>query len=93
MDAILATAHTLSKDLLCSGCGQPRHEAWNPDAAGFYEVHEAECFACSELAADEKRHKDGEYQLERKVWVAEHKDHPHGKLKPYTIGRAATGSG
>lgn len=76
----------MSKDFLCSGCGQPKHEAWNPDAEGYYETREAECWGCVALAQDEKRNKDGERRHERKVWVTETPDHPHGKLRPFVIG-------
>lgn len=35
---------------MCSGCGQPKDEAWNPDAAGWYEAHEdLACAGCAAL--------------------------------------------
>lgn len=86
LDAILATAHTLSKDLICSGCGQPKFEAWNPDAEGFYEVKTEVCWGCYELERDAKSRKDDEYRPEEKTWVVETDDHPHGKLHPHIPG-------
>jgi predicted Fe-S protein YdhL (DUF1289 family) len=86
LDSILAAAHTLSKDLLCSGCGQPRHEAWNPDSEGYYELREEYCQGCAELERDEKLHKDAESRRDRHVWITERPDHPHGKLRPYAPG-------
>lgn len=62
-------------------------EAWNPDAEGYYELHEETCYSCQELAEDEKRNKDGDFRRDRIVWVSARDDHPHGKLRPYQIGQ------
>lgn len=67
-DRILAVAYALSKDLLCPGCGQPKHEAWNPDSEGWFEVKEAVCQACAELDRDSQKHRDS-HDPARKVWT------------------------
>lgn len=92
MDAILATAHTLSADLLCRGCGQVKHEAWNPDSDGFYELHEEWCNGCAELHRDDERNKDSDPRRDRIVYVSERDDHPHGRLRPWTPGQNTPGS-
>ncbi len=88
MDAILATAYTLSKDLLCRGCGMPKFESWNPDSEGYYEIREEWCQGCAEIERDEKLHKDAEARRDRIVMVRERPDHPHGKLRPWTPGNS-----
>lgn len=80
MDSVLAIAHTLTADLLCSGCGQPKHEAYNPDAAGWYEVKDAECNGCAALARDGDIHKES--HPERKLWVVDERP-PDKPLKPW----------
>ena len=30
----------------CSGCGQPKSKAWDPDTAGSWEQHHIQCYAC-----------------------------------------------
>ena len=92
MDAILATAYTLSKDLLCSGCGMPKFEAWNPDSGGYYEIQEEWCSGCAAIEQDEKRNKDANGRRDRITWVTETPDHPHGGLRPYEIGRQPSGN-
>lgn len=66
-DRVLAVALTLSKDLLCPGCGQPKHESWNPDSEGYFDVKEADCQACAALDRDSKAHK--EHDPARKAWT------------------------
>lgn len=67
-DRVLAVASVLSDDLRCPGCGQPKHEAWNPDSEGWYEVKEATCQGCAEL--ERKRESDGSaYHPDVKRWV------------------------
>lgn len=56
--------------MLCPGCGQPRHEAWNPDSLGWYEVREAECSGCAALADDSKANKDHD-RPQRQVWTVD----------------------
>lgn len=51
----------------CSGCGQPKHESWNPDSAGWYEVKEATCQGCAAL--EQRRELDDGYEPESKRWV------------------------
>lgn len=66
-DRTLAVALTLSKDLLCPGCGQPKHEAWNPDSEGWFDVKEAICQSCAALAHDgDSREK---HDSARHVWT------------------------
>lgn len=68
-DRVLAAAQVLSEDMRCPGCGQPKHEAWNPDSAGWYAPREATCEGCAVLerqaASDKKPHP------ERKRWVVD----------------------
>lgn len=66
-DRVLAVASMLAEDLRCPGCGQLRHEAWNPDSEGWYEVKEATCQGCAELERQREQH-DG-HQPETKRWV------------------------
>lgn len=68
-DRILAVALTLSADLVCSGCGQPKHESYNPDSDGWYEVHDAVCNACAEVEKDAKANSDHDHS--RKAWVVD----------------------
>lgn len=69
VDRVLAVASMLAEDLRCPGCGQLRHEAWNPDSAGWYEVKSAECQGCGEL--ERTRDKDAGYEPELKRWVVD----------------------
>lgn len=84
MDRTLAIAHTLTADLLCSGCGQPKHEAYNPDSEGWYEVRDATCNGCAAAAKDADRHKDA-VDHERKVWIVDSRP-ADVKLKPWSPG-------
>jgi hypothetical protein len=45
-DLLLSMALTAYEESLCSGCGQPKDEAYNPDAEGWYEAHEVTCAGC-----------------------------------------------
>lgn len=47
---MLAVASVLAEDMRCPGCGQVKAESYNPDSAGWYELREAECQGCAELA-------------------------------------------
>lgn len=73
-------AFVLSEDMRCAGCGQPKHEAWNPDSEGYYEFHDAICQGCAEL----HRANEGEreHRPERKVFLLDTrpKDQP---LRPW----------
>jgi hypothetical protein len=77
---VLAIAHTLTADLICSGCGHPKHEAYNPDSDAWYTVRDAECNGCRAVAKDADIHKDP--QPERKVWVVDERP-PNVKLRPW----------
>lgn len=57
----------LSEDLRCPGCGQPKHEAWNPDSEGYFDAHEATCQGCRELRSASEG--DREHRPEVKRWV------------------------
>lgn len=81
-DRILAAALTLSRDLLCSGCGQPKAEAWNPDSAGYFEAKEASCEGCAELARDDKKHGDS-HDPARKVWTVNTRKPDDPPLRPW----------
>lgn len=67
MDRTLAVAYTLSQDLLCPGCGQPKHEAWNPDSDGWFVTKSADCMACAELVRDGKAQE--KHDPARHVWA------------------------
>lgn len=81
-DRVLAIAYTLSLDLICSGCGQPKHEAWNPDSDGYWEVKDADCLGCAELAKDSEAHKDHP-RPERKVWTISTRTPDDPPLRPW----------
>lgn len=68
-DRCLAVASVLADDLRCPGCGQAKHEAWNPDSDGWYETKGATCQGCAALAREQDRDKDEPHQPERKTWV------------------------
>lgn len=67
-DRVLAVAAVLAEDMRCPGCGQPKHEAWNPDSEGWYEHREATCQGCRalELDADHRKQEPG-----KKRWVVD----------------------
>jgi len=70
VDRVLAVASMLAEQLRCPGCGQPRHEAWNPDSEGWYEVREQTCQGCA--AIEQKRESDGnDYHPDVKRWVVD----------------------
>lgn len=60
-------ASVLAEDMRCPGCGQPKHESWNPDSEGFYEAHEATCQGCAEVRRSAEGEK--EHRPEVKHWV------------------------
>lgn len=64
---MLALAHTISEQMVCPGCGMPKHEAYNPDSAGWYVVEDYTCQGCAAVTRDAKAHDD--HQPERKVVV------------------------
>ena len=68
-DRVLAVASVLAGDLRCPGCGQAKHEAWNPDSEGWYEVKEATCQGCAEI--ERTRDQDDGFQPETKRWVVD----------------------
>lgn len=70
MDRVLAVAHVLAGEMLCPDCGQPKHEAFNPDSEGWYEARDATCAGCAALAADSDAHKDGD-RPGRKAWTVD----------------------
>lgn len=80
VDAILATAHTYAQDLLCRDCGQPIHEAYNPDSEGWYVVKDSTCNGCLAVARDGDIHKD--HQIERKIHVVDERP-PDQPLAPW----------
>lgn len=54
----MAEALTELEDRLCSGCGQRRDLAWNPDTEGWWDIHEAVCEACAAIDREQKKTKD-----------------------------------
>lgn len=81
-DRVLAVALVIADQLRCSGCGQPKHESWNPDSDGWYEHREAMCNGCAALerAADGDR----KHHPERKRWVVDTRP-LEVELKPWQI--------
>jgi hypothetical protein len=71
----------LAGDLVCPECGQPKHEAFNPDALAWYSVHDATCAGCAAIADDQANRKTE--QPERKVWVVDDRP-PDVPLMPWT---------
>jgi hypothetical protein len=57
----------LAGDMVCPDCGQPKHEAYNPDSLAWYSVHDATCSGCSAIADDRDDRKD--QRDDRKAWV------------------------
>ena len=45
-DRELAKALLMYERAICSGCGQPAHEAQDPDRLGWYQVERHICVAC-----------------------------------------------
>lgn len=85
VDRVLAIAHVMAENMLCPDCGQPKHEAYNPDSEGWYATKDETCNGCLALSQDSKAHKDGEYQPERKVHVIDERP-PDVALQPYRFG-------
>jgi len=83
VDRTLAIAHTMTADMVCTGCGHPKHEAWNDDSAGWYEVKTHTCNGC--VAADKDSKKNEDYDLSRKVSVVNERP-ADVKLKPWNPG-------
>lgn len=54
-DRVLAVAATLAEEMRCPGCGQPKHESWNPDSEGWYEDRSATCQGCRVLELDSSK--------------------------------------
>lgn len=82
VDRVLAVAHVLAGDMVCTGCGQPKHEAYNPDSMAWYEVRDAECSGCAAIAGDADAHKD-HAAPGRKVWTVDTRP-PDIPLMPWT---------
>jgi len=80
VDRVLAVAAVIADDLRCPGCGQPKHESWNPDSEGYYEAHDAVCQGCAKLHRANEGEK--EYRPEKKTWLIDTrpKDQP---LRPW----------
>ena len=55
-EILLAQALTGYQQSLCPGCGDPKHTAWNPDAAGCYQVDcDIECAGCAALKNERRK--------------------------------------
>jgi MinD superfamily P-loop ATPase len=82
-DRVLAVAHVLAQNMLCETCGQPKHEALNPDSDGYYEVREALCQGCAAIDRDrEKNADDTRDRMERKLAVIDTRP-PDEPLRPF----------
>lgn len=51
-DRELAKALLLYERSICDGCGQPAHEAQDPDKEGWYQVDTVICAGCKALATE-----------------------------------------
>ena len=61
-DRLLAEALTHFEDTAhCSGCGQLKSKAWDPDSA--WEVGTVECYACKAHQDDKTESKPGELRF------------------------------
>ena len=69
----------LADNLRCPGCGQPKHEAWNPDSEGWYEPHTAVCQGCAALERD---HEPKDTKPGEKRWVYDTRP-PDQELRPW----------
>lgn len=87
VDRVLAIAATLADDMRCNGCGHPKHEAWNPDSAGWYEVREAECQGCAAVARAGENDRRPRPEVQR--W-AEDVRPPDVELMPWAPGGPST---
>ena len=81
VDRVLMVAYVLAQDMLCPGCGQPKHETYNDDSEGWYEVRDATCQGCAEVERDSKQHQGVDHS--RKVWVVDTRP-PEVELRPMT---------
>jgi hypothetical protein len=63
----------------------PKHEAYNPDSAGWYAVRDTTCNGCAAVSkdADDQRRRENDPGPERKVWVVDERP-PDQKLRPWS---------
>jgi len=53
--------------MACPDCGQPKHEAYNPDAEGWYSTRTSTCAGCAAVAAELKGHEGDDHALKLSV--------------------------
>lgn len=70
------------EDSLCSGCGQPKDVAYNPDSIGWFEAHEVTCAGCA--ADQEHRNRDKQSSPGAKTYVVDGRP-PEVELKPWRL--------
>lgn len=68
-DRLLALALTAHEDSLCGGCGQPKDQAYNPDAQGWFEARAVVCAGCA--ARDEHGKEQKTRTAGEKVYVVD----------------------
>lgn len=85
-DLLLSLALTAYEDSLCSGCGQPKDVAFNPDAEGWLEAREVVCAGCA------ARHRHGQARKDpvagAKVYVEDIRP-PGLELRAWSLPSAA----
>lgn len=85
VDRILMVAYAMMPDLICSGCGQPKHDTLNPDSEGWYDLREEHCNGCVELDKDHKANEGKDIDQARKVYLVDTRP-PDQPLRPWTPG-------
>jgi hypothetical protein len=83
VDRILMVAYAMMPDLVCPGCGQPKHEALNPDSDAWYETRHETCHGCKAIDLDQKNTKDSDHTLADKTFVIDTRP-PDEPLRPWT---------
>lgn len=74
-------ALTAYEESLCSGCGQPKDVAYNPDADGWFEAHEVTCAGCK---AQHEHGKGKDPSPGGKLYVVDGRP-ADVQLKPWTL--------
>lgn len=75
-------AYAMMPDLLCSGCGQPKHEALNPDSDAWYETREEVCNGCRAIDKSQDESRNSTHSLATKTFVVDTRP-PDQPLQPW----------
>jgi len=81
VDRALHLAWTLYLDGLCSGCGQPRDRAYNPDSEGHWGTLTHHCEACKAIERRTKLERERDKTAGLRVAVTD--VDPHRHLRPW----------